>query len=84
VACRRVGGKRGLIRLVRAGDRAVEVDLTGKKSGRGAYLCPDSECWEAGIMRGRLEHALRVTLTKEDKEELSRAGRDLTKEKARG
>ena len=61
VACRKVRAKRELIRLVRASDGSVEVDTTGKKAGRGAYLCP--ECWDTGLKGSRLEYALRTTLT---------------------
>jgi len=84
VACRQVDDKRGLVRLVRTAAGAVEVDPTGKKAGRGAYLCPLAECWETGITGGKLEHALKVTLTRERKEELMRLGRDLIKENVGG
>jgi predicted RNA-binding protein YlxR (DUF448 family) len=84
VACRRVGDKRGLVRLVRTGAGVVEVDPSGKKAGRGAYLCRAPGCWEAGIMRGKLEHALRQTLTPGDKEALARLGQDLIEENAGG
>ena len=84
VACRQVGDKRGLVRLVRTPFGVVEVDLTGKKAGRGAYLCQVKECWEAGIIRGKLEHALKVTLTRDCREELMRLGQDLMKENVGG
>lgn len=69
--------KREMLRLVRVADGRVEVDPTGKKPGRGAYLCGSSACWEAGLKKGRLEHVLRTTLTGGDREELARRGRDL-------
>ena len=43
VACRQVAGKRELIRLVRT-EKGVEVDKTGKKAGRGAYLHQRQAC----------------------------------------
>jgi predicted RNA-binding protein YlxR (DUF448 family) len=70
VSCRQVKAKRELIRLVRVADGTIEVDTSGKKAGRGAYLCPAPECWEDGLKRGRLEHALRTTLTRENREQL--------------
>jgi predicted RNA-binding protein YlxR (DUF448 family) len=70
VSCRQVKAKRELIRLVRVADGRIEVDTSGKKAGRGAYLCPAPECWEDGLKRGRLEHALRTTLTRENREQL--------------
>lgn len=70
MVCRKVRPKRELIRLVRISDGEVEVDTSGKKAGRGAYLCPVEECWEIGLKGGRLEHALRTTLTQDNREQL--------------
>ena len=72
VACRLIRPKRELIRLVHITDNGVEIDLTGKKTGRGAYLCPTHECWESGLKTGRLEHALRTTISSENRNELLR------------
>jgi predicted RNA-binding protein YlxR (DUF448 family) len=70
VACHKSGIKRELVRLVRVPEKGVEVDLTRKKSGRGAYLCPERKCWENALKTGRLEQALKTSLTTEDKEAL--------------
>jgi uncharacterized protein len=71
VACRRSDAKRGLIRLVRTTDGQVEVDETGKRQGRGAYLCRDIACWEAALKRKALERALRLdTLSATNREQL--------------
>jgi predicted RNA-binding protein YlxR (DUF448 family) len=71
VACRKTDAKRGLIRLVRLADGGVEVDLTGKKSGRGAYLCQSQTCWENALKTGRLESALHTSLKIDNKETLA-------------
>ncbi len=63
--------------MVRISDASVEVDIGGKKAGRGAYLCPAQECWEIGLKGGRLEHSLRTTLTQDNRERLIRLGKDL-------
>lgn len=68
VGCRTVLAKRALIRLVRTLE-GVQVDLTGKQAGRGAYLHNQHSCWELGIKTG-LERALKTTLSPEDKERL--------------
>ncbi len=61
IACRTVRGKRELVRIVHTSDNRVEADPTGKKAGRGAYLCRQRECWEEVLRsRGRLEHALKL------------------------
>lgn len=70
MVCRKVRPKRELIRLVCISNGEVEVDTNGKKAGRGAYLCPKEECWEIGLKGGRLEHALRTTLTQDNREQL--------------
>ena len=67
VACRSTVDKRGLLRVVRTPDGAVVVDLTGKRAGRGAYLCDKAECWRNAIKKGRLDAALKVTLSADDK-----------------
>ncbi len=75
VACRQVRVKRELIRLVRVADGRVEVDTSGRKAGRGAYLCNTPECWEVGLKRGRLEHVLRIALSRDNREELAEQGK---------
>ena len=74
VACRQVKAKRDLVRLVRAADGSVEVDATGRKAGRGAYLCGAPECWDAGVKRGRLERVLRIALSGDSRERLMKDG----------
>ena len=68
VGCRTVLAKRQLVRIVRAAD-GVRVDPTGKLAGRGAYLHDRRSCWEAGL-KGSLAHALKVSLTADDREHL--------------
>ena len=79
LACREIRAKQELIRLVRISGESVEVDINGKKTGRGAYLCPAPECWEIGLKGGRLEHALRTTLTQDNREQLIKNGKGLFK-----
>lgn len=75
VACRKIKAKGELIRIVRTTDGSVEVDAGGRKRGRGAYLCREQECWEVGSKSNRLEHALRINLTPNNREQLVRYGR---------
>ena len=78
MACRKVKAKRELIRIVRISDGSVEVDTSGKKAGRGAYLCRAQECWEVGLKTDRLGHALRVSLSQDNREQLIRYREDLS------
>ncbi len=59
--------KRQLVRLVRSPQGDVSVDLTGKKPGRGAYLCANPVCWQTGLAKGALERALKTALTEQDR-----------------
>jgi hypothetical protein len=57
-----------MIRIVRTSE-GVQVDATRKLAGRGAYLHDRRECWERG-MKGALAHALKTTLTTDDRARL--------------
>jgi predicted RNA-binding protein YlxR (DUF448 family) len=72
VACRRARPKRELIRIVRVNDGQVEIDATGKATGRGAYLCRYGECWDVGLGRRALDHALKIQVKTEQREALAR------------
>ena len=68
MGCREVMPKRQLIRIVLSPE-GVQVDLTGKTAGRGAYMHDRRACWERGL-KGALAHALKTELTAEDRERL--------------
>lgn len=70
VACRQVKEKKYLIRLVRADNGIVLVDASGKRPGRGAYICPDKACWESALRRSRLDYALRTRLCEDNRQAL--------------
>ena len=54
VGCRTMKPKKELIRVVKSPEGEIALDFTGKRSGRGAYLCPDSAC----LKRARKSRAL--------------------------
>ncbi|HEY0757568.1 MAG TPA: YlxR family protein [Ktedonobacteraceae bacterium] len=70
IACRQNKPKRELLRVVRTPDGHVQLDATGKKAGRGAYLCAKLSCWEIALKRKCLENAFEVTISAEDREAL--------------
>jgi predicted RNA-binding protein YlxR (DUF448 family) len=51
---------------VRAPDGSVAIDPTGKRSGRGAYLCDLPDCWQTALKRGTLLRALKIEAFSED------------------
>jgi predicted RNA-binding protein YlxR (DUF448 family) len=81
IACRETKPKRELVRVVRVSDDRVEVDLTGKKNGRGAYFCPAQECWEMGQKRKCFNHALSMTVSTDNWTELLNYAREALPEK---
>ena len=62
VACRTPRDKRDLLRVVRAPDRTVGLDPTGRASGRGAYVCRDANCIKTAFERGILARALETPI----------------------
>ena len=67
VACGQRAPKRDLTRIVRTAQGTVHADSTGKSSGRGAYLCSSTGCWDKGVRRGGLERSLRVAIAPGDR-----------------
>ena len=65
VGCREMKAKRELIRVIKTSDNQVLVDATGKKNGRGAYLCPRRECLEKAVKNKGLERSLKTAVPKE-------------------
>jgi len=62
VSCRERSAKRTLVRIVRTPEGAVEIDPTGKRNGRGAYLCDDPACWDRALRSGALANALKTAI----------------------
>lgn len=71
VGCRAVRAKRELVRIVRTPAGSIEVDPTGRRPGRGAYLCPNEACLNAAMKGRRLAHALEQAIPQEVVERLA-------------
>ena len=80
VGCREMKEKRELIRIVRTPEGETMIDPTGKKSGRGAYVCRSSECLRRAIRQKQLERQLQVSLTEAVNEALMTEMNRLTAE----
>ena len=70
MGCGQVQGKREMVRVVRTPEGQVEVDPTGKRNGRGAYVHRVRSCWDAALGGGRLTRALKATLSDPDRHAL--------------
>ncbi|HQE04906.1 MAG: YlxR family protein [Tepidanaerobacteraceae bacterium] len=65
VGCREMKPKKELTRIVRTPEGEIIIDATGKKSGRGAYVCNDIQCIKESINEKNLSKALDFNVTKE-------------------
>lgn len=72
LGCMQSFPKKDLIRVVRTPENEVLIDITGKKSGRGAYLCRDKACLKKAVKAKRLQTNLEVQIGEELIEALSK------------
>ena len=70
MGCRDKKEKKELIRIVKNNENEISIDRTGKKEGRGAYICDDIQCLEKVIKSKRLEKALDIKISEEIYENL--------------
>jgi len=70
IGCGAVRNKKELLRIVRTPQQEVLLDQTGKKSGRGTYICPGVECLEKAFKGNLLTKKLEITIAPSDKERL--------------
>lgn len=70
ISCGSTASKHELARIVRASDGSVAFDETGRRPGRGAYVCSE-ECFAAACKTKKLERALRTRLGSDDYERIS-------------
>lgn len=63
--------KSDLIRVIRTPEDKIEVDFTGKKNGRGAYLCNNPDCLTKARKRKSLERSLKMAIPPEVYERIS-------------
>lgn len=66
VACRQKRDKRRLTRIVRTPDAGIIVDPTGKRNGRGAYVCDQGSCWDRILNSQILDTALKTAVSESE------------------
>lgn len=72
VACNEQKEKNNLLRIVRTPEGNIEIDQTGKKNGRGAYICKNIDCLNKIIKSKRLEKNLDISIDDDFYEEIRR------------
>ncbi len=65
MACNEQKEKKELLRIVKSKEGIIEPDLTGKKNGRGAYICKNEECLNKLIKSKRLERIFEKEISSE-------------------
>jgi hypothetical protein len=65
IACNEQKEKQELLRIVRTPEKNIEIDLTGKKNGRGAYICKKEECLNKIIKSKRLERTFEMPISQD-------------------
>ena len=72
IGCRESREKKDLIRVVRTPEGEFCIDRTGRRNGRGAYLCDDPECLKKARKTNGLSRAFRINVSEEVYEDLER------------
>lgn len=70
LGCREMKNKKELIRIVRTPEGEIELDNTGKKPGRGAYICPDLQCYSKAVKSKSIQKALEKSIPEEINEKI--------------
>lgn len=65
LGCNEMISKREMIRVVKSKDGEISLDLTGKKSGRGAYICRKAECFRKARKAHRFEKSFSCAISEE-------------------
>ena len=70
LGCQEQKPKKELVRIVRSPEGEFPVDMTGKKSGRGAYICNSKECFEKAVKEHRFERSFKGAIDRAVYDEL--------------
>ena len=78
--CGEMKSKKEMIRVIKTPEDDIVIDATGKKNGRGAYICNSLDCLRKAMKSKGLERSLKTSIPKEVYEELERELMDITNE----
>ncbi len=65
IGCGEMKSKKEMIRVIKTAENEILLDATGRKNGRGAYVCPSRECLEKAIKNRGLERSFKMAIPKE-------------------
>ena len=72
IGCQEMKEKKGMVRVIKTPEETIELDTTGRKNGRGEYICPRMECFMKARKSKGLERSLKTSIPQEVYEELER------------
>ncbi|WP_124064954.1 YlxR family protein [Clostridium sp. E02] len=72
VGCGEMKNKKEMIRVLKTSEDVMILDTTGRKNGRGAYICPSMECFKKAVKSKGLERSFKMSIPKEVYEALER------------
>ena len=72
LGCREMKPKRELIRVLKGTDDVISIDATGRRNGRGAYICPSMDCFKKAVKGKGLERSFKMAIPKEVYETLEK------------
>ena len=64
IGCREMNNKKDLIRILKTDTEGIIIDVTGKKNGRGAYICPNADCFAKAVASKGLERSFKMPIEK--------------------
>ena len=77
IGCGEMKSKKEMIRVLKTAQEDILIDATGRKNGRGAYLCPSRECLKKAIKSKGLERSFKMAISKEIYETLEKEMEEL-------
>ena len=72
VGCGEMNNKRNMMRVLKIADGSIVLDTTGRKNGRGAYLCMNRECLKKAVKNKGLERSFKMSIPQEIYENLEK------------
>lgn len=72
IGCGEMKSKKKMIRVLKTTEDEIVIDATGRKNGRGAYICPSMECFKKAVKSKGLERSLKMAIPKEVYEALEK------------
>ncbi|HIQ99345.1 MAG TPA: YlxR family protein [Candidatus Scybalocola faecavium] len=72
IGCGEMKNKKEMIRVIKTPEGEIMIDATGRKNGRGAYICPSSDCLKKAIKSKGLERSFKMNIPKEVYEQLTK------------